>query len=1012
MKRFSSIILSMILLLTCSQALFAQGKYTVKGVVVDANDFPVIGAALYQEGQESTGVVTDIDGAFTLTVSGKDALVNVSCLGYEALQLAAGSEQFAAGKIVLKDDSIRLEDAVVIGYGTVKKSDLTGSITAIKAEEINRGAVSSSYQLLQGKVPGLLVLSDGTLRIRGISSLNASNNPLIVVDGIPLSSNGLSSINPDDIDSFSVLKDASSAAIYGSRAASGVILVTTKKASSSKKPRVSYSGSISASHYIGRQDVMSADEYRSYMRELYADRPGSLEVVESLMGDANTDWIDLVTRVGERSTHNLSVSGTTLKGHLPYRVSLGFMQSIGQTLGSWSKRPTINATATPTFFDNHLKITLNAKINTSFSSSYSASYSSAASFNPTLPVYFYNSDGSIDYSTNLGYYVDGTGRGDDFSPASGASTNPMQYVTGVSDPHNLGWTLSSIINYKVHGFEDLEFNLRLSTDRTKSDSYSGPLEGYWGLINHSVAPKVGTYYTSYSNNKSDMLEFFGNYQHDFNGHNISAMAGYSYEHFYNFSHNETRLAGDYANATTGVDYKKDDLYGNEYNHGEEHFLISFYGRLNYSYKSRYMFTFTLRDDGSSRFAKANRWGLFPSAAFAWNLKNEDFLSHADKLDELKLRIGWGVTGQESGISNYSYIARYKMSTGTTSMYNMGSDGRSYYLTPSAYDPNIKWESTITANVGLDFGFFKDLITGNLDLYQKDTKDLLNTVTIPMGANFSNTLLTNIGSMRNKGIELGLNYTPIRNRTNSLTIGANFTYQDTKFTKLTVGDESTNADYFIQTGSISGGTGGYLQQQRVGYAPRVFYLYQQAYDSDGNPIQNTFVDRDGDGAITENDRYLTGKSPLPNFFYGLNFKFTHKQWDFGFNAHGSAGNWAFWDYHQANSTPANDWVNYSHIYNYKNIVKKTGWTGTSNTAQGYSDYFLYDASFLKLDDVNMGYTFTNVFGTNARLRLALTANNLLIITKYPGVDPELGSSGIDSSGTPRSRTYSLRLNLNF
>lgn len=1012
MKKLHVLILSLVLLL-CSQALFAQGaKYTVKGVVVDANDFPVIGAALYQEGQEASGVVTDVDGAFTLTVSDKNALINISCLGYEVLQLAAGSDEFASGKIVLKDDSIRLEDAVVIGYGTVKKSDLTGAITAIKAEEINRGAVSSSYQLLQGKVPGLLVLSDGTLRIRGISSLNASNNPLIVVDGIPLSSNGLSSINPDDIDSFSVLKDASSAAIYGSRAASGVILVTTKKASSSRKPRVSYSGSVSASHYIGRQDVMSASEYRSFMRSLYADRPGSLEVVESLMGDADTDWIGLVTRVGERSTHNLSISGTAAKGHLPYRVSLGYMQNMGQTLGSWSHRPTINATLTPTFFDNHLRITLNAKINTSFSSQYSASYGSAANFNPTLPVYFYNSDGSIDYSTNLGYYVDGTGRGEDFIPAAGASTNPMQYVTGVSTPHNLGWTLSSIFNYKVHGFEALELNLRLSTDRTKNDSWRGPLEGYWSLINDSVAPRVGTYSTGYGNNKSDMLEFFANFQKDFNGHNVSAMAGYSYEHFYNYSYSETRLAGDYVNDTKGVSYKKDEVYGNPTDHGEEHFLISFYGRLNYSYKSRYLLTFTLRDDGSSRFAKSNRWGLFPSAAFAWNLKNEKFLSHADKLDELKLRIGWGVTGQESGIANYSYIARYKMSTGTTSMYNMGNDGRAYYLTPSAYDPNIKWESTITANAGIDFSFAKGLIDGNLDVYQKDTKDLLNTVMIPMGANFSNNLLTNIGSMQNKGIELGINYNPIRNRTNSLTIGTNFTYQDTKFTKLTVGDESTNADYFIQEGSISGGTGGYLQQQRVGYAPRVYYLYQQAYDSEGKPIQNTFVDRDGDGQITENDRYLTGKSPLPHFFYGLNFKFTHKQWDFGFNAHGSAGNWVFWDYHQANSTPANDWVNYSHIYNYKKIVTKTGWTNTSNTAQGYSDYFLYDASFLKLDDVNIGYTFTNVFGSDARLRLALTANNLLIVTKYPGVDPEQGSSGIDSNGTPRSRTYTLRLNLNF
>ena len=343
---------------------------------------------------------------------------------------------------------------------------------------------------------------------------------------------------------------------------------------------------------------------------------------------------------------------------------------------------------------------------------------------------------------------------------------------------------------------------------------------------------------------------------------------------------------------------------------------------------------------------------------------------------------------------------------------MGDDGRVYFLTPSAYDPNIKWESTTTANLGLDFGFGKNLVSGNLDLYRKDTRDLLNTVTIPMGANFSNSLLTNIGSMVNKGIELGVQYNPIRKRNTSLSIGANFTYQDTKFTKLTVGDAKANEDYFIQVGSITGGTGGYLQQHRVGYAPNTYYLYQQAYDSEGRPIQNAFVDRDGDGNITENDRYLTDKSPLPKFFYGLNVKFTHKKWDCGFNAHGSAGNWGFWDYHQANSTSANDWINYSNLRNYRNIVKKTGWTETSNTAQGYSDYFLYDASFFKIDDINIGYSFTDVFGTNARMRLALSVNNVAVFTRYPGVNPELWSSGIDNNGTPMSRTYTLRLNINF
>lgn len=1013
-KLLATFIVSASLLLSGGYMLSAQSSgLELKGTVTDASGLPVIGAAIFEQGDQSNGVVTDIDGRYSITVGSPDSQLTVSCLGYVTLQLRADSEAFRNGVIVLEEDSETLEDAVVIGYGTVRREDMTGSVTAIKAENLNRGAVSSSYELLQGKVPGLLVLSDGTMRVRGLSSLNASNDPLIVVDGIPLSSNDLASINPDDIDSFSVLKDASSAAIYGSRAASGVILVTTKKASASRTPRISYSGSVSARHYIGKEDVMSGDEYREFIRELYADRPGSLATAEGLMGDADTDWIDLVTQLGISSTHNLSVSGTTLKGHLPYRVSLGYRQMRGQTLGSWNHRPSINVSLNPNFLDEHLTIALNAKVNTYIYSPASASYSSAASFNPTLPVYFYNEDGSIDYGTNNGYYIQSTGRGDELVPGAGASSNPMQYQTSDAINRNLGWTLSSTINYKVHGFEDLAFNLRLSTDRRETYSWSRPMAGYWGLIEDGIAPRVGTWYTSDSFNYNDMLEFFANYNHDFNGHKIDFMAGYSWEHFYNFNHNERRLNDAYSDPNTGVSYEKDELYGNIYRHGEEHFLVSFYGRLNYSYKSRYLFTFTLRNDGSSRFGEANRWGLFPSLALAWNIKQENFMRNADWLDELKVRVGWGITGQESGIANYSYIANYNLSTSTTHMYNMGSDGRVYELTPEAYDPNIKWEETTTANIGIDFGFGNGLVTGNLDFYKRETKDLLNTVYIPMGANFSNTLLTNIGSMENKGVELGIVFTPIRNRESSLVIGGNITYQDTKFTKLTVGDDAANEDYFIQEGKDAiGGTGGYLQQQRVGYAPRTFYLYQQLYDDQGRPIQNALVDRDGDGKITDNDRYLTGKSPLPKLFYGINVKYSYKNWDFGFNAHGSAGNWAFWNYHHANSTTANDWLNYSTLNNYKSIVTKTGWTDINTVAQSYSDYFLYDASFFKIDDINVGYTFRNLFNRDISLRLALTANNVAVFTRYPGVDPEISYTGIDSNGTPRSRTYSLRVNLNF
>ena len=984
----------------------------VAGTVSDSKGQGIIGAGVVVKGT-TNGTVTDIDGNFSLQVPQGTTLV-FSCIGYERQEIAATPKM----RVVLQDATQLINEVVVIGYGTARKEDLTGSVSAVKAEEINRGAVTSSYELLQGKVPGLLVLGDGTLRVRGSASLNASNDPLIVVDGIPLSSNGLSSINPDDIESFSVLKDASSAAIYGSRAAAGVIMATTKKARASTKPRISYRGSFSLSHYMGKADVMEPDEFRSFIDEISANQPLQLETAHSLMGTESTDWIDLVSRVGTMNVHTVSASGTTLKGHLPYRASVGIMHRTGTTLGSHSTRPNLNVTLSPTFLDKHLSIQLNAKVSTSINSPQSASYRSAANFNPTLPVHFYNEDGSIDYSTNLGYWVRGTGKGADFQP-SNAETNPMQYKTNDVDQSNLGYVISASLNYKVHGFEDLNFNVRASKDYRKNYSNTRTKPGYWELKLDKVAPNVGTNTTNRSHNSNDMFEAFVNYAHDFNGHKVDAMAGYTYEHFTNYSYSETKLNGDYDDDVTNVHYKKDDFYGSHIPHEEEHFLVSFYGRVNYSYKSRYIATFTLRDDGSSRFAEDCRWGLFPSAALAWNIAQEPFFKNVKNVSELKLRLGWGVTGQESGIANYSYLANYTMTKDgfMNNRYNMGSFGRSQSLVPQAYDPHIKWETTTTENIGVDFGFWDGRLAGNIDVYKRTTDDLLNSVNIPMGANFSNVLLTNIGSMENKGIELGLTVNPIHTKDMSLLIGANFTMQDTEFTKLTTGNAKTNKDYFVQVNWMDWDTrytGGYIQQHRVGYDPRVYVLYQQLYDENGHAIENAFVDRNGDGQISEADRYITGKSPLPDKFYGFNLKFNYKNWDFGLNAHGEIGNWVYNLFYQENSTPANTWLNYANLYNYPSIVKKTGWKGIKSNSQIYSDMWLEDGSFFKIDDVNLGYTFNNLFKSSTTLRVALSANNVLLLTKYSGQDPEAGGqTGIDDQQlVPRIRTYSLRVNLNF
>ncbi|MBQ8307238.1 MAG: TonB-dependent receptor, partial [Alistipes sp.] len=441
----------------------------------------------------------------------------------------------------------------------------------------------------------------------------------------------------------------------------------------------------------------------------------------------------------------------------------------------------------------------------------------------------------------------------------------------------------------------------------------------------------------------------------------------------------------------------------------ESYLVSFYGRINYTINSKYLFTFTLRADGSSKFSKDNRWGYFPSAAFAWNILEENFLKNQDVVSNLKLRLGYGQTGQQE-IGNYKYLPAYTLSTGVTNMTNMGNYGYSYFWTPKAYDPNIKWETTTTYNVGVDFGFLDGRIAGSVDLYRRDTKDLLNEVTTPLGANFGNTLLTNIGEMRNQGVEVSLDFTPVRTKDWNLRIGINGTYQNTEFIKL---NNTNDPEYKVPLNKPSKGTGGSdLQMHKVGSAPYTFYCFQQLYDQNGNPIQNAMVDRNGNGKIDQGDRYNTEKSPAPDFFYGINLKLSWKNWDFGFNGHGSFGNYAFNDYYSANSTAAID-VNSGILSNYATTVLKTGWTTVNTSEQYYSDLFLENASFFRLDDINLGYTFDKIANTDLKIRVAAGVQNVFVITKYSGVDPEIsGVAGIDGTIWPRPRIYSLRVNLNF
>ncbi len=992
----------------------AQGGYEIRGVVQDLYG-PVIGAAVLEQGT-SNGTSTGLDGEYALTVSSPSALVEISCIGYRTQITEAAS---VPPTVMLQEDTELLEEIVVIGYGTVKKDDMTGSISAIKAEEINRGAVVNTQDMLKGKVAGLLVTpgdggpgSSSRIRIRGAASLNASNDPLIVIDGVPVAlgaggamSNPLDLLNPNDIESFSILKDASSAAIYGSRASNGVILITTKKGRG-KTPQVSYNGSVSIQQISGKVPVMSAEELKAFYAKTYPEGTPTGDRIKELTGDAETDWQDKVFRTAFATEHNLSLYGN-LKDRMPYRASVAYSGQQGTLKESRYDRGTADLTFSPDFLDKHLTLDLNAKGVYSYSDySDGGTVGKAAFFNPTVDPYWRNADGSIDYATTNGFWNYGNGRGEAFSPNVLVGPSPLSMLyDNVSDAKSGRFIGRAAIDYKVHGLESLRFNVSAGLDITETDSYNGVRPGSFQAYTDTENLRIGQHSKGYNLSRSQLFETYANYNETWGIHNLDLLAGYSWQNNYWANRSVT-----YFNETNEIKLEPGETPETRYLwYRNENYLVSFYGRVNYSIDSRYVFTFTARADGSSKFARAHRWGFFPSGAFAWNIAQEPFMKPARAVSTLKLRLSAGLTGQQDGIGDYVHLARYSISNDPYHTYNMGDAGYMNLLTPQAYDPTIRWETTMTWNAGVDYGFFNDRLSGSIDAYIRDTRDLLNSVQVPMGSNFGNKLMTNIGSIRNMGLEFSINGIPVQTGDWSLQVSFNGTFQDTKFTKL---NPTEDRNYYIETGTISKGTGGYLCRQMVGYAPYTYYTYQQKYDAEGNPIQNEFVDRDKNGSITENDRYMTGKSAMPKFYYGMSIKLSYGDWDMGLNGHGAAGTWVFNDFASANSTASLD-LNAGNLPNQAKMVRRTGFTAPNSGEQWYSDYFLENASFFRLDDVNIGYTFRGIGRWDTDIRLAFGVQNAFIITGYSGMDPEvISENGIDGTIWPRPRTCSLRLNVNF
>lgn len=1001
MKRNATfkVLLMFIVGLFLSVNTFAQ-QIVVKGIVKDTTGEPIIGANVIVKGT-TNDTITDFDGNFLLNANKGDIII-ISFIGYRSQEAQAA----ASMNIILKDDTELLDEVVVIGYGSVKKDDLSGSVVAIKAEEMNKGAVTSPQELIMGKVPGLSVSQgDGapgagsTIRIRGGASLNASNDPLIVIDGIPVSNdaapgtpNALATINPNDIETFTVLKDASATAIYGSRASNGVIIIQTKKGTQDKI-KVSYSGTFTAKDPYKRIETLDAQSFREVMQAQYPEgtaQSADIQRILNVYPNQSTDWQDAIYQTGLSTDQNIGIAGKA--GFMPFRISLGYNTEKGTLKTSKYERYTGAVNLSPKFFDNHLSVDINVKgtINKNRFAD-SGAVGAAAFFDPTKPIY----DEENRYN---GYWNWGIVQG---AQADLATQNPLSLLY---DRNNHGTTKRSLgniqLDYKIHGLEDLHANLNLGYDVAKTT-------GRNFVNSNSVQSSLDKTFTGLGqgntwNNlrRNHLLDFYMNYAKNIESikSNFDIMAGYSWQHFYYANHDIT-----YSNPTEDLGAKEGYTYDENERHyirddhrriPYENYLISFFGRLNYNFMDRYLLTATLRRDGSSRFSENNRWGLFPSAALAWTISNEPFMKATENvLSKLKLRLGYGVTGQQE-IGDYQYITSYSFSTNPNTTY-LGTT----LLKPNGYSPDLKWEQTTTYNVAIDFGFLNNRINGSIEYYQKHTKDLLNTISAAAGTNFINLITANVGKMKNKGVEANVNAIAIQSKDFTWEVGYNITWNDSKITKLTT---TFNPDYQ----GIDAGTN---QKHQVGEMPGTFYLYQQVYDENGKPIQNAFVDRNNDGQITEADRYLTHKSPMAKVYMGFSSQFSYKKWDLGFNLRANFGNYVYNGVASGNST-SNNYGGKGFITNLYNGFQDTGFTLLNTSEQIASDYFLENASFLKMDNLTLGYSFQNLFAAKLSGRISASVQNVFTISKYSGLDPECGA--IDSNIWPRPRTYTIGLNLNF
>ena len=959
--------IQILFLLFLSIGAFAQ--QSVSGLITDSSGTPLPGVNVIIQGT-NVGVSSDFDGNYQINVDNGQILV-FSYIGYDSVELTVnGTNQ----DVKLTESDSELDEVVVIGYGTVRKKDLTGAVDLVTEKNFAKGSVVSPQQLIRGKVAGVSIVSnsgapgdDSNVLIRGIGSLNLNSNPLYVVDGIPLDSGGvggsrspLNAINPADIEAISILKDASATAIYGSRAANGVVLITTKKGKTGEL-KFNFSSRSSSFTPIDFVDVLNATQFK------YAVQATGVSDYISRLGSNDTDWQKEIYETARAQNNSFSVSGGLL--NMPFRASLGYTDQDGILMGDNFNRMTGSFNIAPSLLDGDLRANVNVRfVRSENDFANRGAIGSAVFFDPTKPVF----GSSSNYG---GYYtwLDSTGKKLALSP-----TNPLALLN-LSDDES---TVDRIItNLKLD--YDLPIDGLIATVNAGYDNSKG--EGFSSQDKNMPTDAAGFNGSNnmYSNETTNLLfDAYLNYALESGKSNLSVTAGHSYQSFeYD---NSSTASVEYLNPDGSVN--SGSSTNNSFIDTSKNVLLSYFGRVNYSFDEKYLLTATLRADASSKLPSSDRWGQFFSAALAWNF-------YDDGVDKLKFRVGFGEVGNVNGLGDYNFLTRY-VSSDSQAKYGFGNSFYSTYR-PAPINKNLRWEVGQTTNFGIDFTFSDLKLNGSLNAYVKKTNDLIATAVIDPFTNFGTTIDANIGDMENKGVEFQLNSTLFESDDLKFDINYNVSINDNKITRL---DNEQNV------GGI--GFGAFLQRHETGKSPYSYYVYKQIYDHKGRPIEGSYADLNGDGRINNDDRYFY-KDPYADVLMGLSASITYKDFDLSMASRASLGNYS--SNRMAAASNENQIWNLGRLSNVHTSYLDTGFLYFSDK-NGVSDHYIQNASFFKLDNVTLGWTVDNVIDNNP-MRLYISADNLLTITEYDGVDPEI-TGGIDSNFYPRSRAIALGLDINF